>query len=225
MNKVCGWWSHYSYSGTPSFVLCQKLKALKEDLKRWNKQVFGDVGLKRQQLECELQSLDDKEGTSFLTPEERIRREECRVELEKVALLEEVSWRQKSLVLWPKEGDNNTRFFHTMANSHRRNNYMERVEVEGVVFEIESKVKEKVVKFYESLYQEQETWRLTVDGLDFDMISEEDQAFLERKFDREEVFQVVKELQGDKAPGPDGFTMAFFQKCWSVIADDVMGFF
>ena len=194
MNKVCGWWSHYSYSGTPSFVLCQKLKALKEDLKRWNKQVFGDVGLKRQQLECELQSLDDKEGTSFLTPKERIRREECRVELEKVALLEEVSWRQKSLVLWPKEGDNNTRFFHTMANSHRRNNYMERVEVEGAVFEIELEVKEKVVKFYESLYQEQETWRPTVDGLDFDMISKEDQAFLERKFDREEVLQVVKDL-------------------------------
>ena len=86
-------------------------------------------------------------------------------------------------------------------------------------------MKEKVVQFYKSLYQEQETWRPTVDGLDFDMISEEDQAFLERKFDREEVFQVVKELQGDKAPGPDGFTMAFFQKCWSVIADDVMGFF
>ena len=183
VNKVCGWWSHYSYSGMPSFVLCQKLKALKEDLKRWNKQVFGDVGIKRQQLECELQSLDDKEGTSFLSPEKRIQSEECRVELEKVALLEEVSWRQKSRVLCLKEGDNNTRLFHTMANSHRRNNYMERVEVEGVVFEIESKVKEKVVKFYESLYQEQETWRLTVDGLDFDMISEEDQALLERKFE------------------------------------------
>jgi hypothetical protein len=32
-------------------------------------------------------------------------------------------------------------------------------------------------------------------------------------------------LQGDKAPGPDGFTMAFFQKCWSVIEGDVMDFF
>jgi hypothetical protein len=64
---------------------------------------------------------------------------------------------------------------------------MERVEVEGAVFEVESEVKEKVVQFYKSLYQEQETWRPTVDGLDFDMISEEDQAFLERKFDREEV--------------------------------------
>ena len=29
----------------------------------------------------------------------------------------------------------------------------------------------------------------------------------------EEVIQVLREMEGDKAPGPDGFTMAFFQKC------------
>ena len=139
--------------------------------------------------------------------------------------MEEVSWRQKSHVLWLKEGDNNTKFFHQMANSHRRNNYMERVEVDGAVYEVELEVREKVVQFYVSLYQEHEPWRPTVDGLDFDMISEEEQAMLERKFDRDEVLQVVKDLQGDKAPSPDGFTMAFFQKCWSVLEEDIMGFF
>jgi hypothetical protein len=25
---------------------------------------------------------------------------------------------------------------------------------------------------------------------------------------------VLREMNGDKAPGPDGFSMAFFQKCW-----------
>ena len=152
-------------------------------------------------------------------------REACKSELEKLALLEKVSWCQKSCVLWLKEGDNNTKFFHQMANSHRRNNYMERVEVDGTVFEVESEVREKVVQFYASLYQEHESWRPTVEGLDFDMISEEEQALLERRFDKEEVLQVVKDLQGDKAPGPDGFTMAFFYKCCSVIEEDIMGFF
>ena len=32
-------------------------------------------------------------------------------------------------------------------------------------------------------------------------------------------------MEGDTAPGPDGFTMAFFQKCWSVVEKDVMAFF
>ena len=47
-------------------------------------------------------------------------------------------------------------------------------------------------------------------GLEFDVITANERALLERQFDKEEVLQVVKDLQGDKAPGPDGFTMAFF---------------
>ena len=37
--------------------------------------------------------------------------------------------------------------------------------------------------------------------------------------------QVLQEMEGDKAPSPDGFTMAFFQKCWNVVEKDVMAFF
>ena len=35
----------------------------------------------------------------------------------------------------------------------------------------------------------------------------------------------MKEIEGDKAPGPDGFTMAFFYKCWSVMEKNVKAFF
>ena len=33
------------------------------------------------------------------------------------------------------------------------------------------------------------------------------------------------EMEGDKAPGLDGFTMAFFQKCWRVVKEGVMAVF
>ena len=36
---------------------------------------------------------------------------------------------------------------------------------------------------------------------------------------------MVNEFKGDKAPGPDGFTMAFFQSCWSTVKIDVMNVF
>ena len=48
---------------------------------------------------------------------------------------------------------------------------------------------------------------------------------LEREFEEEEVIEALMEVEGDKAPGPDGFTMAFFQKCWRVLEGDVMAFF
>ena len=65
-------------------------------------------------------------------------------------------------------------------------------------------------QFYHSLYQESEAWKPEVDGLAFDSIKPTDRDLLERLFDKEEVVQVLQNLQGDKAPRPDGFTMAFF---------------
>lgn len=32
----------------------------------------------------------------------------------------------------------------------------------------------------------------------------------------------VKACSGDKAPGPDGFSMAFFIQCWEIIGADVI---
>jgi len=35
----------------------------------------------------------------------------------------------------------------------------------------------------------------------------------------------VRNLNGDKAPTLDLFTMAFFQKCWDVLKQDIMAMF
>ena len=43
--------------------------------------------------------------------------------------------------------------------------------------------------------------------------------------EREEIIAALREAKGDKAPSPDGFTMAFSQKCWCVIERDILAFF
>ena len=40
-----------------------------------------------------------------------------------------------------KEADNNTRFFHRIANSHRRTNHIKGIEVDGVLYEDEADVR------------------------------------------------------------------------------------
>jgi len=64
-----------------------------------------------------------------------------------------------------------------------------------------------------------------MDGLDFACIVEKERLTLEKEFTKEEVIQVLREMEDDKAPGPNGFTMAFFHNCWSVVEKDVMDFF
>ena len=124
-----------------------------------------------------------------------------------------------------KEEDNNTRFFHRLANSHRRVNHIRSIEVDRVLYEDGSAIKSQVIQFYQNLYTKTSMWRPIVDGLDFACIGEDERLSLEREFSKEEVTQVLMEIEGDKAPGPDGFTMASFQKIWSVVEVDVMAVF
>ena len=56
-----------------------------------------------------------------------------------------------------KEGDNNTRFFHQVANSHRITNHIRGIDVDGVLYEDEEEVRAKAVHFYQSLYIESDT--------------------------------------------------------------------
>jgi hypothetical protein len=45
---------------------------------------------------------------------------------------------------------------------------------------------------------------------------------LDLPFSEEEVWETVKKLPSDKAPGPDGFTGLFYKACWPVIKGDIM---
>jgi hypothetical protein len=50
-----------------------------------------------------------------------------------------------------------------------------------------------------------------------------DLAALDAPFSKEEeVWEMVKHLSADKAPGLDGFTGWFYKSCWPIIKTDVM---
>ena len=68
--------------------------------------------------------------------------------------MEEVSWKQKPRMLCIKEGDNNTKIFHKMANSQRRHNHIGMLEMDGVTYEDEAEMPDRVVQFYKKLYKE-----------------------------------------------------------------------
>lgn len=54
-------------------------------------------------------------------------------------------------------------------------------------------------------------------------------ARLEEPFSEEpfsnEVFDALLGFNGDKAPGLDGFSMAFWQFSWKFVKDEIIGFF
>jgi hypothetical protein len=221
-DKVKQWWDSYAFSGSPSFILARKLKALKVDLRKWNAEVFGDVNLRKNTLLTSIQHLDELEEDGHLTLEDKLARDQLKSDFEHVLLLDEITWRQKSRATWLREGDRNTRYFHRTANFNRRFNTISRLLLNGVVTSDQAEIGKGLVDYYQQIFTDDDVRCPLLDGLSFSIIDEADLIVLDRLFSEKEVAGVVHNMAGDKAPGPDGFSMAFFQGCWDTVKHDVM---
>ena len=56
--------------GSPGFILAKKLRALKANLKKWNREEFGDLALRKKNLLIELIGLDAREELLGLSDED-----------------------------------------------------------------------------------------------------------------------------------------------------------
>ena len=126
------------------------------------------------------------------------------MEIEKTALLEEISWKQKSRVLRLREGDNIMKFFHQMANSNRSNS-IGSLNIDGVLTSDPEVIEKGIVRFNKSLYLEDKHNCPHLNVLIFSRIFEDKASWLERPFEQGEIFGVVMDFDGDKALVPNGF--------------------
>lgn len=76
-----------------------------------------------------------------------------------------------------------------------------------------AKVKRVITEYYENLYSETDDWRPDLDVRECPLIHEEDNIMLMTPFEEQEIIDSIRACAGDKAPGPKGFTMAFFNYC------------
>ena len=89
------WWQSLVFHGSFSFILVAKLKALKGILKVWNIEVFGKVETNKEALR-RVSFWDDLEKERVLGLEENEERTKTKYDFKSRALMEEISWRQKS---------------------------------------------------------------------------------------------------------------------------------
>ena len=108
-----------------------------------------------------------------------------------------------------KEGDKNTRFLHRMTNAHRRRNFLQNLSINGRRLDKEDEIKECLVNAFQNLLSAPDCWCPPLLGLPFNVIGLEEAANLEEAFTEKEIWAAISELNGDKAPGLDGFPIAF----------------
>ncbi|KAL8523184.1 hypothetical protein ACS0TY_013234 [Phlomoides rotata] len=105
-------WNSYNVQGWKSFILKEKLKLLKADLKTWSRDIFGEMNQKMEVQKETIDKLDRFDEIFGLEEEEVIERNRVEAELKRNLIWHERFMHQKAKTKWIKEGDMNSGFYH-----------------------------------------------------------------------------------------------------------------
>lgn len=191
------------------------LEVLRVKLRKWNRDVFGEVQKRKEKLVSAIKEVQD---TLLFVPTNDliIREAELTREMDVVMEQEEVIWFQKSREKWIPLGDRNTKFFHTSTIIRRRRNSIDMLKNDtGSWVSNGQELEQMAIAYYRRLYSMEdvdvEVPKLTREG--FVTLTQADHSYLNAPFLAEEVEKAVRGMGKYKAPGPDGFQPVFYQHC------------
>ena len=123
MKKVEDWWKQSSERGRNKMQTFQmKLKDLKVNIKKCNKEEFGHILKDKHMLEQKMEQIQ-QEIINTRRSDELAKEEGILIgKLEERRKQEEILWRQKSRVNWLREGEWNTNLFHQAMIQIRQRN-------------------------------------------------------------------------------------------------------
>ena len=146
-----------------------------------------------------------------------------RQEVNDLLIKEEKMWKQRSRDSWLKEGDRNTKYFHSRASHRRRRNSILSVRSDaGELVTNLDLIGTQFTAYYQDLFiaAPLEDVAVVLDGIQPCVTREMNQA-LTCQFIENEVISAMKQMAPLKARGPDGMAPIFYQSYWHVVGKDI----
>ena len=136
-------------------------------------------------------------------------------------LREELRFYQRAKTTDVLLGDNNTSYFQIIANGKHRKKRIFSLEHGGI--EGQQNLKEYITNFYKDLFGPPEDNHFSLNDRmdDIPQVSQTENEFLTAPFTEKEVRDAIFDMERNKAPGPDGFPVEFYQHFWEVINEHV----
>ncbi|KAG6503717.1 hypothetical protein ZIOFF_036041 [Zingiber officinale] len=145
-----------------------KLRRLKEHLKWWNEDVFGNIHDKVK-LEEERYAAAKKKFDADHSVVNRIQMGESQASLFKTLHMEEMFWKQKEATKWMGEGDRNIKLFHNLIQKRRLAGRIFRIWERGSCLEKAELIQASGLSFFENLLANEEikqvVWDIHEDGV------------------------------------------------------------
>ena len=209
--------------GHTMFKVVSKMRALKKPFRKLlhdHGNLHDRVIKLRHELDVVQQALD-------LNPADRnLRNEEAAYNMAftEAKLDEERFLKQKAKVDWLEAGDSNSAYFHKTIKSRNQRSRIGVILDENNVEVTSPNVPDVFVTHYKAfLGNELLCDELNMEDLFVKKVSYATGNNMVRDVSDDEIKAAMFDIGEDKAPGPDGFTSAFFKKGWDIVGHEVCG--
>jgi hypothetical protein len=213
-------WHSVQPGPCPLLTLQPKFRAAAKGLQAWSDKMVGhesQLGLAREILH----QLEIAQDGRTLSQDEKVLKGMLKKKSLLLASLKRTIAKLRSRINWLKEGDANTSFFQLHARHRKRKNFIGKIVSDTQVCTSHDDKTKLIDEFYDNLLGKAEIREHTIDlhalGVTVHNLAELDSPIAEK-----EVWETIKQLLSDKAPGPDRFTGGFYKACWTIIKQDVM---
>ncbi|KAH0716961.1 hypothetical protein KY290_013528 [Solanum tuberosum] len=211
----------------PKFTWCNKRSPNKRIWKRldrtdhkefldivqesWNMDITGNAMWK---LQCKLKTLKLEElDLLHNTGQSREDLNKGHVEYIKWINMQDSIYRQKAHIKWFKEGDCNSKFFHSILRIRRNKLSIHRIKNhQGNWIQGEERIIKAAIKHFKSMFNlDQPTTDQSLMNCIPSLINAEDNKLLDRMPDEEEIKEAIFSMSLTSAAGPNGYNGKFFQ--------------
>ncbi|XP_075091705.1 uncharacterized protein LOC142171892 [Nicotiana tabacum] len=214
-------WSD-EFSETSVEHLARKLKRVTKRLSSWSREAFGDIYEEPKRLEKKIKDLEEL-YIADTTSTHRSKLNEAKTKYMQVLKIQDEVLRQKAKAQWIEEGDKNTAYFHSVIKGRRRRLSIQKIQDEnGPWKEGESEIAQAAINHFQEMFNH------GAGSNDFSAlecinlrVTDEENDMLTALPILEEIIESVYSIDPTSALGPDGLNAIFFQKYWTIIADDV----
>ncbi|GJS17699.1 hypothetical protein Tco_0412171 [Tanacetum coccineum] len=148
---------------------------------------------------------DVKAENDSINPLDIEKREEWLMDLSQLEQIHRDDHKQKCRLKWAVEGDENTRFFHSLLKNKFANSMIKGIYLDGVWCEAPDQTKKAAFDHLSSRFKECDLNRPCFNSPLFRKLSSSDACILESNIFIDEIKGAVWDCDGSKAPGPDGF--------------------
>lgn len=213
----------------PVDIFLHKVKNVRRTLKGWGSNLAGSRKKTKKQYNEELKSLEEMEEISPLSISQANRKYDIQSMLLQLDADEESYWYKRTQSQWLLKRDNNTEYFHRIANGRKRKNNIFSLkdgDDNNIVGDVA--LLNHATSYYKELFGKAAGNLVPINPDLWDAnekLTDIDNKILDRPFSEEEVKQALYEMEKNKAAGPVGLPVDFFQNCWDLVKDDIMNLF